>query len=106
APACEELLRAELCEIDAFGSMRATHEAVQAPAPSADAVERLVEALAHPDADGWSWMRAAELSLMTPLASGSIERAEGLAYRALAAAGDMSARDDLWTRWETALDRL
>lgn len=67
--------------------------------PAAD-VHRVAQALADVGRDSWAWMRSAELFAQAD----DLQRAEELADRALDAAIDTSAREDLWRRWLTVLD--
>lgn len=100
ASTVQELLATDLAERDSRGSLVATGAGSGSLSNSAS--RDLIAALVETDGDGWSLMRAAELSA----AMGDVDRAEELALRAVSEIGDTAAREDLWRRWERVLEGL
>ena len=96
----QELERSGLVHRGHDGSLWLS-DGVTPPAPDEALRRALAEALSGPTSDGWSLIRAAEL--LAPV-EGELEAARDHAFAGLRAMGDVTARRDLWERWEAIVE--
>ena len=95
----DELVRAGLATVDEAGRVAATEDTLARPL-NASGKRKLADLLAG--GDGWARIRAAELRASV----GDAVRAEKLAFEGLSSLRDAGAREDLWRRWDAALEQL